>query len=211
MSVIVDIAHIKRNKKKFEVKLDNGFSCFLIDEMIVKYHLKTNKEISEEQLLLIALESEKSEGFSRALHSLERTTKTEREMRQFLKKKQLSDVAIDAIIEKLKEYNYIKDSEYAKQYVSYASKSKGKRLLAFELKNKGVKQSLIEQATSMIEDESEVVKQVATKFMRTKTSSKENIAKLFRHLLSKGFEYSDIKTAIKEMNMQWEDEHESWN
>ncbi|MFA6859920.1 MAG: RecX family transcriptional regulator [Clostridia bacterium] len=209
MQKIVSIEQIKRNKNKFIITLDNGEVFNLVDEAIVKYGLYVGKEIDEKKLCETANYSEKTEAFSRALKTLEKSFKTEKEIFNLLKEKGFQENAIIEAIKKLKEYNYVSDIEFAKQFVASVSTHKGKKLIEYELKQKGVDENIISDAVSLLEDELDTILVLAKKFMKNKENCKENLAKLIRHLMSKGFKYEDIKNAIK--NLELEIENEDWN
>lgn len=209
--MIVSIEPMKRNRHKFEVKLNGEISSFfLVEEVMVKYHIEVGKPIEIAEMMHIQEESDVIEGFSKALKLLERTMKTEKEISQYLLSKKFCESAILRINQKLKEYGYIQDLDYAKLYVSRACQFKGKRMVEYELKQKGVADSFIHEATSQIGSEAEVIQAIATKYMKNKPKTKENQAKLFRHLLGKGFEMEEVKTVVKHYG--WEEtEHENWN
>ena len=92
-------------------------------------------------------------------------------------------------------YKFINDEEYAKDYVKSYSKKKGNRLLAAELKRKGVSDSEISEAIEERSDESEGANAVAEKYLRGKERTKENAVKCYRYLLGKGFSYDVAKEA----------------
>lgn len=212
MPAIVAIEQIKGNRKKFEIKLfGDEHAYYLTEETIIKNHLKLGVEVSDEQMVQLITESDTTEGFARALKMLERTMKTEQEMVQFLHSKKFCAKAIENILEKLKEYAFVKDENYAELYVSYASKHKGKRMVAYELQRKGVHRTVIDNALASITSELETATLVANKYIKNKEHSKENAAKLFRHLLSKGFDMDTVKQVVSAVLSGVEEENESWN
>lgn len=78
-----------------------------------------------------------------ALFYLGYKTRTEQEVRQKLKDRGFDDV--EETITKLKEWKYIDDAEFAKNYVRSRniSRPQSQRMLAFELKKKGLKTSVV--------------------------------------------------------------------
>ena len=65
-----------------------------------------------------------------------------------------------------------------------------------QLRAKGVDKSIAENAVEEM-DEQPAANQLAVKYMRSKELTKENLAKCYRYLLSKGFSFESAQTAIK--------------
>lgn len=143
-------------------------------------------------------EKEISKAMDKALTYLTASMRTERQIREYLKKKDVSESTQEKVIERLMDYGLINDTEYADLYVKLKAESKGKRRIAEFLSVKGVSENNITRAISEIGDQVEVAKRIAEKYMKNKENTTENISKLFRHLLYKGFEYETVNTVIKE-------------
>ena len=78
----------------------------------------------------------------RALHILERSDRTEQELRDKLAKNYLPEV-VDAAVEYVKSYHYIDDRQYAMDYIEYHQESKTKQKLLQSLMSKGLSKELI--------------------------------------------------------------------
>ena len=104
----------------------------------------------------------------------------------------------DYVVEKLREYGFIDDEEYAEAYTESAAKRKGGRRIRMELKSKGLSDEAIDGALSKIdgEQELETAKGILEKYMRGKTADKETLQKAYRYLMGKGFDYETAKAAI---------------
>ena len=187
-----------KDKTRCNIYIDGRFCCGLTMETVVKNRLKVGKIISAEELSTMQLESEKNTAFDKALTFLSATRKTEKEIRLHLSKKGYLPAVIDYAVEKLREYGFINDEEYAEAYTESASKKKGGRLIRMELKNKGLSEEAIENALSELDEgqELETAKGILEKYMRGKTADKATLQKAYRHLMSKGFDYDTAKAAI---------------
>jgi regulatory protein len=104
----------------------------------------------------------------------------------------------DYAVEKLKDYKFLDDGDYAKSYVEYAAKKKGSRLIRMELRGKGISEEEIDEAIDGIEEEDELTAVCALleKYMKGKTADKATLAKAARYLTGKGFDYDVIKEAL---------------
>lgn len=198
MNEITAITPQVKDKTRCNIYVDGRFCCGLTLETVVKNRLKVGQIVTQEQLEEMQLESEKHTALDKALHFLSATRKTEREIRAYLTKKGYLPAVIEYVIEKLREYGFINDGEYAEAYTESAAKRKGGRLIRMELKNKGLSDETIDGALSELDSEQELetAKKILEKYMRGKTADKATLQKAYRYLMSKGFDYEVAKAAI---------------
>lgn len=145
--------------------------------------------------------------YNLALHYLSYRTRSEKEVRDKLKTKQVDPQIIEKIISKLKEKKFINDEEFARQWIENRNrfKPRSQRLIRMELKQKGISNEILE---AVIHDESfpvdsdlEQAKKLTEKRIgRLKGLSRQEVyEKLGRYLAAKGFNWDTIKKAIDEM------------
>ncbi len=189
----------KKNKNRVNLYLDNEFNCGLSLEVVVKYGLKEGKEINQELLDFLCNSSEKEIAINKAISYIARYQKTEKEIKEYLFKKGFGDEISQDVIKKLKEYNFIDDDLYAQNYIKYKTKSVGKRKLAYELRKKGINESLIDNNIDIYSQDSDSVLLVAEKYLRKKPRDIKTKQKAYRYLLSRGFMSEDIIRALNSM------------
>ena len=187
-----------KDKTRCSIYVDGRFYCGLTLETTVKNRLKVGQSVSAEYLNEIQLESEKRTAFDKALTHLTATQKTEKEIRDFLAKKGYLPATVDYVMEKLRGYNFVNDSDYAKAYVTAKSTKKGERLIRMELRAKGIADTDAAEALSGIDEETQILsaKAVLEKYVRGKTMDAPTLQKAYRHLLSKGYSYDVAKSAL---------------
>lgn len=200
MAKITSMRPQAKDKTRCNLYLDGVFYCGLTLESVVKFRLKEGMEIEREVLDAIQLESEKQTAFDKALDHLSHSMKTEASLRAYLKKKGYVEAVIDSVMEKLSSYGFVDDQEYAKRYASSASKGKGKKLIALELRQKGVGEEEIGEALSSLTGETETAKALLEKYMRGKERNRETLSKAFQYLLRRGFDYETAKEALGEID-----------
>ena len=200
MSEITKITPQIKDKRRCNIYVDGKFYCGLTLETAIKNRLKVGQSVATDWLSEIQLSSEKDVALDKALTHLSATRKTEKQMRQFLEKKGYLPAVIHYVLDKLKDYDFVNDGEYAKAYVGASSKQKGGRLIRLELRQKGVSDTEIDGALETVSEEAqtETANRILQKYMKNKQPTVENLQKAFRHLMSKGFEMDVIKTALKE-------------
>ena len=191
--LITDIKKIG-NSNKYRIFADDVFFATLLDEDIVKNHLKTDLEIDEVKLREICFVGQKNVAFDNCLKLLGTYPKTEKELRRYLKEKGYTVEVIDYVCQKLIEYKFLNDDSYADMYIKANIKKKGKRLIAFELKQKGVDQNIISSKLEVVEDNACLP--LAEKYMKSKARDEKNKQKTYRFLASKGFESDKIIKAL---------------
>ena len=208
MSLITDIKQAKGNKKRVHIYIDDEFVCSVDDFTAFKNKLRVGREITRHELEEIVTESEQSSGFERVVDLISRTPKTEKQVRDYLREKGYMPKTISCIVNKLKDYRYIDDQRYAEMYIENYINRYGKRKIEQNLILRGIDKETIAECLEDNQDQSEVVLNFATKFMKNREPTRENFEKLCRHLAGKGFEWSEISPAISKLKKGEVDE--SW-
>ena len=197
MSKITSIKIQERNKERCNIFIDGEFSFATSLEIVLKHGLKVDKEISSAQLSELLIEEEKSTALIKGIEYCCKYQKTKRQVKDYLVKKGYSLETAFYVIDKLKEYKYVDDVEYARKYLELYQQKEGKRLSFYKLMNKGVKKEDIENAFSQLEiNSSENALNIAKKHVRNKELTRENLQKTYKYLLGKGFSYEEASTAI---------------
>ena len=197
MAVITDITPQKRDKNRVNIYLDGVFYCGLSLETVYNYHLKKDMDVSEKFLSEIELQSEKNNALDKAMTYISKTMKTKKQIKEYLFSKGYTTCVVDFCIDKMTEYNMIDDYEYCLQYVRAHKKRQGAMLIERDLRLKGIDFNLVSKAIDTeIKSQNDVVKNIAFKYMKNKEISQENLAKLYKYVLSKGFSYEDASYAV---------------
>lgn len=197
MKTITEIKAQVKNAKRVSIYLDGTYYCGLDLLTTVKYRLKQGMQITEQELIEIQYEAEYRSALDCALTSVSKTYKTEKQVKDNLLKKGYLEEIVLKVIEKLKEYGYVNDLDYARRYVNSVKGGKGQKLIRLELIKKGVHGDALEDATKNIEGQLESAKLLAEKYLRNKEKDSKNLLKCYKYLLSKGFSYDDCKSAIE--------------
>ena len=200
MPIITSVSVQEKNKKRCNLFIDGKFYSGITLDTALRYGLKTNMEISERQLSEIVLDSNKLEALTLSINYVTKTLKTKKQVKTYLLGKGFTDEIVWYCIDKLKEYKYIDDCEYAKRYIETTSKSQGKRLLEYKLMMKGVKKEDINFAYEECDvPHKENALAVAEKHIKNKERTKENLAKTYRYLVGRGFSYEEANYAISKI------------
>ena len=197
MAKITALSVQEKNKKRCNLFIDGEFFAGVSLETVLKFRLKVGQEIDQKDLADLVFDSEKISALEKAITYTTKALKTKKQVRTYLLGKGYSEDVVWYCIDKLVEYKYIDDTEYAKRFIESTSKNQGKRLTEYKLMMKGVKKEDISVAFENTDVPSkENAKVLAEKHIRNKELTKENVAKTYRYLIGKGFSYEEASYAI---------------
>ena len=203
MNIVTKIEVQKRNKERVNIYIDNEYSFSLSTELVYKEGLKTNENIDLEKIKSIAKEDDYIKCKNAALKIVEKSYKSEKELKDKLLLKGYDNLTIDKTLNFLKEYNFLSDTNYVKMYVKDKSRLQGKKKIKYDLIKKGINDNLIEEEISNIDEdeEREVAYNMALKkynVLSKRESDKYKLSqKIYRFLLSKGYDYDIVSYAVK--------------
>lgn len=205
MAKISKIEVQKRNSERVNIFLDGEYAFSISMELAYKEGVKVNSEIDAERLKEIA----NKESFIRcresALRIIERNYKTEKEVREKLVLKGYEQEAIDKAIDFLKEYKFLDDGNYTKMFIKNKLNSQGSQKIKYSLMQKGVSKEVIEKELSNVDREEEKIsalnlaKKKINTIMKRETDTYKISGKLYRFLMTKGFNYELVKEVVKEV------------
>ena len=212
MAVITKIEVQKRNKDRVNIYLDNEYAFSISMELVYKESLKPKMEIDVERLKDIADKEGYLKCKNTALRIIERSFKTEKEMRDKLKEKEYTDNQIEKTIEFLREYNFINDESYVKAYINDKLASRGRQKIKYDLIKKGVDRNLIDEKLSCIDSDDEkntafnLAKKKYNSIKKSESDTYKLSGKLYRFLMSKGYNYELVKDVVKEVMNAYEED-----
>ncbi len=198
----MNITAIKEWRKgKYIICLDDEPAFALYGKEIGSFDLKEGEELTEEKYRKILDDVLIKRAKSRTLHILDRYDKTEKELRDKLKENMYPPEAVDSAVEAAKKGRFLDDKRYAYQYVYEKSRTKSRRMIEMELRNKGISDELISSAFAELSTETgdedreeELIRKLIIKRIPDPGNiDKAEKEKLFRYLTGKGFEFGKVK------------------
>lgn len=208
--IVTDIVPQKKNSNRYSVYIDGEFAFGLVMQDILYFKLKENHEISEKTYTFIRDHLIYVKAQDVALNYIGYKMRTTAEVYHKLKSLEYSEDVIEKVQEFLEKYHYTDDLQYSKSYIKNRQRSNPRSCYAlkFELRQKGVKDSVIEQALALEQpDEYEAV----LRLLKKKVKSVENLdekgkKRIFGFLQRRGYSYDIIKEALQEFikeNFEW--------
>jgi regulatory protein len=196
---ITGIEFQKKHDDRANLYVDDEFYAGVSVELVMKNQLKKGMTISKEELDEIILEDEKQSAFSKAVKYMSSALKTEKQIKDYLRKKEYNPGTIEYVIDKLIEYKYLDDEAYARSFVLTYSSKYGKLKLIAGLKSKGVSDRVIDNVFSEDLEIKNNTKETAEKYLKNKTIDNNTYLKLSRFLYSRGYEFDEINRVINEL------------
>lgn len=186
----------KKDANVFVASTDIG-EYDLFSEIIVKYSLG-NGEIDDEKFKRAVKESMEKIAFNVAVKYASSKLKTEKQIRDYLYKKEFKKATILPVIEKLKEYGVIDDKIYMESYIK-SNPNFSKNKLKQKLIMSGISKDLIDDKLNDLEDEDSCLTN-AKKFLKNKIMDQKTREKLIRRLTYLGYSWDSINSVLKTLN-----------
>lgn len=191
------VTKLEAYNSRIKVYIDEELFFLLYKGEVRKFHLKENESISDDTYDKI-LELLYKRARERAFYILDNSYKTENQIREKLRKGLYPESIIDKVIDYLVEYSLIDDKRYASMYIEYKSSSRSKKQIVQDLYAKGISGNIIDIAfeESNYSDEESLNKIIDKKITKYNLDNQQELQKLYRYLIGKGYSYNDVKKAL---------------
>ena len=189
----------KKNPNRINVYLDGDYAFGLA--RIVAAWLKIGQVLSEEDIDRLKQQDTLEVAFQRGLLILSYRPRSIAEVRRKLSEQGFEPAVVDATIQRMKDNGLLGDEQFAHAWVEnrVAFRPRGRRLLAVELRQKGVAEEAIQQALSETPDEESLAYQSAVQYARKMVGKDwETFRKrLGAYLMRRGFSYGTIAPILR--------------
>lgn len=184
---------------RYSIFIDGKYALSLSDTALLDSKLISGQELSKQQVDKYKQLSSDDKLYSSALRYATLRFRTKWEIETYLSAKHPSPSLYNSILNKLSEYDLINDKKFAYAFVSDRQllRPTSNRKLILELRQKHVSDEIIQKvmqtATKALEKQSLMT---ILRSKRKQTRYKDDL-KLMQYLSRQGFNYDDIKTAMK--------------
>ena len=193
---ITKISPAVKTEGRYNVFVDNEFSFSLDETQLVTLGLKKGDAIDELQLLELKNESDFGKNYIRAVDLISRRLRSEREIRDYARRKQWTEDNTERVIDRLCERGYLNDERFAESFVRSRANTRNfsAKRMKVELQKKGVKPDIITNILAESDDYDEMA--ALRKMIAKKINNYDDERKLVAYLARQGFKYDDIKSAL---------------
>lgn len=209
MKKITAIEAQKRTPNRVNIYLDGEFAFGLA--RIVAAWLRVGQELGEQKIEQLQLEDARERAFQQALLFLSYRARSEAEIRTNLRKHEIPEAVMEQTLERLRQDGLANDNQFAQAWVENRStfRPRSRRLMAMELRQKGLDDEAIESAVETVDDEASAYAAAQKRSGRLKGLEWVDFRKkLSGFLARRGFSYSVIAPVVTRIwNEMHTDEH----
>ncbi len=202
-----------RVPQRFNIYLDGKFAFGADEDLVVEKRLIVGKQLDNSELESLIFEAEVGKLMERMYGLFGRRQRSEKEVKDYLRnlsfkrkikgKEEISDLVIDAAVEKLKQKGLINDKDFAKKWAEARriNKKRGKRAIMAELLQKGLDREDIVEALE--NDNSQTEEKLAQEALEKKMDRWKKLTplekkkKVYEFLARRGFDYDVIKDVVE--------------
>ena len=153
MKKITGIEAQKRTPNRVNIYLDGDFAFGLA--RIVAAWLRVGQELSEEKIEQLQAAEARERAFQQAMLFLSYRARSESEIRTNLRKHEYPESAIEETIARLRQNGFANDDQFARAWVEnrITFRPRSRRMLAMELRQKGLDDETVQSAVETVDDE----------------------------------------------------------
>ncbi|HSH18714.1 MAG TPA: RecX family transcriptional regulator [Candidatus Saccharimonadales bacterium] len=195
---ITDIKQQVKRQGRYSVFVDEKYAFSLSESALLDQKIRIGQEISKEVLQAFKDASKFDKAYSLVLAYVARRARSEWELRDYFRRKEIDEEAGEQILGRLKNYGYVSDESFARSWVDNRRllKPVSKRRLGQELRQKHVSDDIIRLVLE--EDETtdrDTLRQLIER--KRKQTRYQDDTKLMQYLARQGYGYDDIKSAMR--------------
>lgn len=186
------------DKKKSKVFLDGDFAFVLYNGEIRRYRMEEGGSLDETVYEEILSDVVFRRARERALYLLKSSAKTEMELRRKLKSGFYPQAAIEETVRFLREYHYLDDQQYARNYMELYGKKKSRAELTQALMRRGIERELIKELCEESQPDTAASIQAILKKRGCPGGQDDprKKEKTIAYLMRRGFSWEEIRRAM---------------
>lgn len=197
------ITAIKRSERsgRYLVFVDSKLALSLSEKALLDSKLVNGRVIDKARYREVSRLAAEDKLYSLSLRYASIRSRSEWEVKTYLKRKNASPALIKKILSRLRNLNLVNDLTYTENFINNRMRLRpaSKLKVSSQLRQKHIAQDVINRALS---DSSGTEQAALADIIKRKRVQKryQDDLKLMRYLTSQGFNYEDIKSAIKRAN-----------
>jgi regulatory protein len=181
---------------------------------IVAAWLQVGQVLTPEKVAELRDQDARETAYQRALKLLSYRDRSEAEIQQHLQQKGIPEEVVASVIARLRRSDLVNDKRFAQLWVENRAefRPRSKRALAYELKEKGIDRTAIEEMLENFDNDAAAY-DAAHRYVRKlrPLAWPEFRQKLYGFLARRGFDYDAAKAAIERVWAEQNDESSAVN
>jgi len=188
----------QKNRDRVSVYLDGRYAFGL--PAIVAAGLSLGRFLSDSEIDSLRDHGSFEESYNRTLDYLSYRPRSEAEVAEYLRRREVPDDTIIAIIERLRGAGLLDDEAFARFWVENRERfrPRGLRALRYELRRKGIASDAIDQALDDLDTSASAYQAAVKKAHQLNgLEQSEFQRKLVEYLARRGFDYDEARQAAE--------------
>jgi len=200
-----------RDPERVSVFIDGAFALGVARDVAESFGLAKGTELDDDALANLLAQENQHKATNLALNFLAYRPRSEGEIRQRLRKADFPDTVIETTLDKLRDWRYVDDADFARRWIENRSahRPRGARLLAQELKAKGIASDTMVEAIDEAEldeqaDALTIARQRARQLADLEPAVRER--RLSGFLARRGYGFDIIRTTLNSLRSEAEND-----
>lgn len=205
MKKITALVVQRKNPNRVNVHLDGEFAFGL--PRLVAAWLRVGQELGEEKIEQLVAEDGRERALQQAMLFLSYRARSEAEICQNLRKHEYPEPVIQQTLERLRQDGLANDDQFAQAWVENRNtfRPRSRRMMAMELKQKGLADEAIQSAIEHVDDEASAYEAAHKRAARFKGLEWIDFRKkLSEFLARRGYSYAVIAPVVTRI---WNETH----
>jgi len=200
----VRITSIERlpRKRRYDVRIDQVLVVPLSPEILSQYCLRPGQEVTGGQVKAIEEAEARHVAMASALRLLAYRQRSEKEVRDSLRRRRVSAEVIDETVARLRELRLLDDAEFARSYVDLRDRTspRSRRLLRSELLARGLERGAADASLGEM-DEADAAYRAGARRARSMSALAfpDFRRRLGDHLQRRGFGYDTARATVQRL------------
>lgn len=190
----------KRRGRRVDVYVDGRLALTIAADFAAERGLRAGATITPDELSALAEEGARRGALEAGLRLLSYRLRSEEELRGRLADKRYDEKAIESALARLRELGYLDDEVFARYWAEtrQAQRPRSRRLLASELRRRGIDKETAEQATEDVSDDDAAYVAASGRLRALRGQEYRAFReRLGRFLTSRGFGYGVARQVIE--------------
>lgn len=208
MQTVTKLEQQKHNHERVNVYLDGEFAFGL--NMMDAAALRRGQQLTDTEVIALRERDDVAKAVEKGVELLSYRPRSRAEIRRRLAKKQVTDATIESALERLESLGYVDDRQFARFWIEnrLRFKPRGPQALRYELRQKGIAESIISDLLDELVDEHAAAHDAATgRIRRLRGTNRFTFRrKLTAYLQRRGFSYSVSSSVIDALIEELEDD-----
>jgi regulatory protein len=198
--IITSVERKRGRRGRVEIYIDGVLRFEIARDAAARRTLRPGRPISDDEITRMVADDARRTALDAAVAMLARRPRSEREVRRRLSQKRCQPALVSETIGMLKERGLIDDAEFARAWAESRDRAspRGRRLVAAELRARGVAHRAAEDAAAAIDD-GQAAYRVASTRMRALASADGRAFRdrLAAYLQRRGFGWETVRATIQ--------------